>query len=156
MASLMRISQLAEKSGKTNRALRFYEELGILIPQERTASGYRMYGEDALLRIEWIEKLHMIGFSLPEIQEFLLSFKNIAFGPDMMMRLRELYQSKLIETTKTIERLQQLNAELQTSIDYLEVCQKCEPSTASSSCKRCEKQAPAVSPLLISVITNSV
>ncbi|WP_345128150.1 MerR family transcriptional regulator, partial [Streptomyces chiangmaiensis] len=49
-----RISQLAEHSGVPASTLRFYETAGLL-PAERTASGYRVYGEDA--RRGWVRGL---------------------------------------------------------------------------------------------------
>ena len=156
MGPLYRISQIAERTGKTPRAIRFYEELGIVSPQQRTESGYRMYGEDAVLRIQWIDKLHEMGFSLPEIQQFLQSFQEIEFGPKMMDILRTLYQEKLQETKASIQRMQLLASELEASIAYTEQCQQCEPTTEASHCKGCEKHDREDSPMLISIIANSV
>jgi DNA-binding transcriptional MerR regulator len=156
MATLFRISQIAKRTGKTTRAIRFYEELGIVSPQHRTEAGYRMSGEESILRIQWIDKLHELGFSLPEIQQFLQSFQEISFGPEMMDVLRSLYQEKLQETQASIQRLQLLAAELQASISYTDLCQQCEPTTEASQCKGCEKHDRENSPMLISIIANSV
>ena len=40
---LLRIGDLAEKTGKTKRALRLYEEMGLLVPSERSSGGFRLY-----------------------------------------------------------------------------------------------------------------
>ena len=40
---LLRIGDLAEKTGKTKRALRLYEEMGLLVPSDRTSGGFRLY-----------------------------------------------------------------------------------------------------------------
>jgi DNA-binding transcriptional MerR regulator len=45
----MRISQLAARTGVPATTLRFYETAGLL-PAERTAAGYRAYGEDGVDR----------------------------------------------------------------------------------------------------------
>ena len=151
---MFRISQLAEKTGKTKRALRFYEELGILTPTKRTDSGYRMYSQDAISQVEWIDKLHQMGFSLSDIQSFLADFNDLSNGPERMSVLRGIYKQKLAETQQQIKRLQDLHLELQESIDYLSLCSSCAPSTSAGDCPGCRKQE-IQSPMLISVVTNN-
>jgi MerR family Zn(II)-responsive transcriptional regulator of zntA len=155
MNSLYRISQIANKTGKTSRALRYYEELGILTPRERSEAGYRLYGEEAILKIEWIDKLNEIGFSLSEIREFLVSFKEIGSAPDMMAALQRLYQEKLNEVETSILRLQKLSKEIKASISYASLCQaSCSSKTEVSHCKSCEQHGKE-SPDLIAVIAKS-
>ena len=43
MSELLRIGELAKRTNRTVRALRLYEELGILEPAERSSAGYRLY-----------------------------------------------------------------------------------------------------------------
>jgi MerR family copper efflux transcriptional regulator len=43
----MRIGELAEQAGMSTKAIRYYEQIGILAPPARTASGYRSYDEAA-------------------------------------------------------------------------------------------------------------
>ncbi|WP_243901488.1 MerR family transcriptional regulator [Glycomyces niveus] len=56
----MRIGELAEATGATVRALRYYEEQGLLHP-ERTASGQRVYTDDAVAQVHWIRALLATG-----------------------------------------------------------------------------------------------
>jgi len=155
MSPLLKISQLAKRTGKTNRALRYYEELGILEPAQRTESGYRLYGEDSLLRLEWIDKLSEIGFSLPEIQEFLLSFQAIDSAPNVMAALQSMYREKLTEVRANIARLEKLANELDASIAYTSGCQTCSPSTEITHCKSCSVHDDQ-SPMLVSVLAKSL
>src|SRR5262245_57158541 len=53
----LKVGELARLSGKTVRALHLYEERGLLEPIERSKGGYRLYAEDALVRVRWISKL---------------------------------------------------------------------------------------------------
>jgi MerR family Zn(II)-responsive transcriptional regulator of zntA len=46
----MRIGELARRSGVPRTALRYYEQVGLLSPPERTESGYRSYSEEAIDR----------------------------------------------------------------------------------------------------------
>lgn len=58
----MRIGELAERAGVSTRALRYYEEQGIL-HSERTASGQRVYGEPAVERVRLIQYLFSAGLA---------------------------------------------------------------------------------------------
>lgn len=56
----MRIGELAEATGATVRAIRYYEEQGLLHP-DRTATGQRVYTEDAVEQVRWIRMLLETG-----------------------------------------------------------------------------------------------
>ena len=47
----MRIGELAERAGISAKAIRYYEQIGILAPPARTPSGYRAYDQAALGRL---------------------------------------------------------------------------------------------------------
>ena len=53
------------------RTLRFYDKVGLLTPAGRTESGYRLYADADLARLEQILALKFLGFSLDEIKAFL-------------------------------------------------------------------------------------
>lgn len=61
----------AAKTGVTVRTLHVYDRLGLLEPAERTPSGYRLYGDAQLERLEQILALRFVGFSLERIKELL-------------------------------------------------------------------------------------
>lgn len=134
---LLRIGELAERSGRTERTLRFYEELGLLTPVSRTKGGFRLYDDNALLRIDWITRLQDLGFSLPEVKEFLLHLHARPSAPAMMENLREFYATKLTETRAAIERLRALDTELSTALSYLSTCRSCAPTTVKTACRSC-------------------
>lgn len=142
-APLMRIGALAERSGRTERTLRFYEELGLVAPAARTKGGFRLYDEGALLRIEWISRLQDLGFSLPEVKEFLDALHARGSGPEMMGDLREFYATKLEETRSAVKRLRALEGELAMSLAYLHACKSCAPQTGISACRSCEEDEHA-------------
>ncbi|MEU8413810.1 MerR family transcriptional regulator [Amycolatopsis japonica] len=66
----LRISQLAARTGVPATTLRFYETAGLL-PAERTDSGYRVYGEGAVARLEFISSAKVLGLPLEEIRDLL-------------------------------------------------------------------------------------
>lgn len=155
--SLLKVGELAKRSGKTVRAIHLYEELGLLTPAVRSRGGFRMYPQRAVTRMEWIQRLQDMGFSLTEIKTFLRMWEESATAPKAMETVREIFRDKLRETEETLGRLKRLSAELRESLAYLESCRSCEPVHTQGECCSCELhghdgKAP---PLLVEGITRS-
>ncbi len=74
MTNGMTIGKLAKRAGVTTDAIRFYEAEGIVLPAARTRAGYRLYGDDALRRLNFIRHAQCCGMTLSEIRQ-LLSLK---------------------------------------------------------------------------------
>ena len=70
--SLLRIQEVAPETGLTPRAIRYYEELGLLAPAARSDGAYRLYDGEDLDRLRFIRGLRDdAGFSLAEIGQLL-------------------------------------------------------------------------------------
>jgi MerR family transcriptional regulator, thiopeptide resistance regulator len=69
---MYKVSEFAEAAGVTVRALHHYDRLGLLKPSGRTGSGYRLYGERDLARLQQIVTLKFIGLPLKEIKALLV------------------------------------------------------------------------------------
>ena len=65
------ISQVAELTGISTRTLQYYDEIALLKPSELTQSGYRLYNDEALQKLQQILLLKELGFKLKEIKEIL-------------------------------------------------------------------------------------
>ena len=71
-ARLLRIQEVAADTGLTPRAIRYYEELGLLAPAARSDGAYRLYDAGDLERLKFIRGLRDdAGFSLAEIGQLL-------------------------------------------------------------------------------------
>jgi len=151
-----RVGQLANKVGKTVRTIHFYEELGLLQPSERSKGGFRLYSEEALTRIHWIDRLQQLGFSLTEIRTFLSALNEAESGPLAMQKLHAFYTEKLAETQATIERHRALEAELQDSLNYLATCGCCGMDTPRSACATCDEpdHVATATPVLVAAVTD--
>lgn len=68
---LRKIKGFACDAGVSVRTLHLYDRLGLLKPAAVTESGYRLYGEAELERLEHILALRFVGFSLEQINELL-------------------------------------------------------------------------------------
>lgn len=67
----MKIGQLAEATGVSTKAIRYYEDIGVLPTAERAANGYRTYDTSTANRISFIQDAQSAGLSLLEIQMIL-------------------------------------------------------------------------------------
>jgi DNA-binding transcriptional MerR regulator len=67
----MKIGQLAERTGVSAKAIRYYEQIGVLPQARREPNGYRVYETAAADRIGFIQDAQSAGMSLLEIQMIL-------------------------------------------------------------------------------------
>lgn len=156
-AKLLRVGELARAVGKTVRAVHLYEELGLLVPVERTQGGFRLYTENAVDRINWITKLQAIGFSLSEIQGFVREFETADTGRTAAVRVREVFQAKLDEVRQQLIQLQVVENDLVEALEYLESCDGCAPSYKPGECKSCDHEghAAGVAPELFAGLSHA-
>ncbi|TMR01134.1 MerR family transcriptional regulator [Actinomadura soli] len=64
----MRISDAAAAAGTTPRALRFYEQRGLLPPPSRTSGGQRRYGPREVARVRTIRRLLSVGLTVEDLR----------------------------------------------------------------------------------------
>ena len=67
----MKIQEAARLTGVTERTLRYYDRIGLLRPSGMTESGYRLYDDDALRRLQQILFFRELGFPLAQIGEIM-------------------------------------------------------------------------------------
>ncbi|MET9735741.1 MerR family transcriptional regulator [Streptomyces sp. NPDC006458] len=105
-----RISQLADRSGVPATTLRFYETAGLL-PAGRTASGYRVYDDNAVETLAFISSAKLLGLALEEIRE-LLDVRGEGVCGSVRARMLPLITSRLRETDGRIAELRAFSARL--------------------------------------------
>lgn len=150
----LKIGDLARATGKSQRALRLYEELGLLHPGTRTQGGFRVYGPESVERVTWIGKLQELGFTLPQIQELVAATDAVGAPKEAMARVRRLFADKEAEVALQVARLQQLSRELASSLEYLETCvDSCTEASAAggatSCCGTCQQHGDQRAPPLV-------
>jgi len=88
---LLRIGEAAARTGVSERALRYYQELDLIIPSGKTPGGMRRYSEADLARVTRIRELQsLLGLNLEEIAVVLQNDDRIA-------KIRELYHDRRTE-----------------------------------------------------------
>jgi DNA-binding transcriptional MerR regulator len=151
---LLRVGELARRTGKTVRALHLYEELGLLKPADRSRGRFRLYHSTSVARVEWITKLQEAGFSLHAIKDFMQDVEQEPTAPEAMARVRRVFEEKLAETRAARARLEKLEGDLISSLAYLEGCRSCQPDHATGECPNCHIHGheQAKQPLLVAGI----
>lgn len=69
----MKIKEVADLVGISVRTLHYYDEIGLLIPEKTTESGYRVYSEKNLETLQQILFLKELGFPLKKIKKIINS-----------------------------------------------------------------------------------
>lgn len=101
-----KVGALAKRTGVSVRALHHYDELGLLSPSHRSASGYRLYTAADVVRLQQIRSLRMLGFSLEQSREFL---DRPDTTPDRVLQLHIAHLKEQIELQRTLcDRLERV------------------------------------------------
>lgn len=88
-------SQVAKLTGISTRTLQYYDEIGLLKPSQLTPSGYRLYNDEALQRLQQILFFKELDFKLNDIKEIL---RNPEF--DKIQAFKEQKQLLLIKRSR--------------------------------------------------------
>ena len=105
--SLSRIGEVADRLGVSPRTIKYYEEIGLLTPGERSPGGFRLYGEPDVERLQRILRLKDTGFSLAAIREFV-AVRDAAYEATREAVLKETtehLEARERELTARIEKL---------------------------------------------------
>jgi len=94
----MHIGELADRAEMSQRTIRHYDEVGLLVPSGRTTGGFRVYTDRDLERLLVIRRMKPLGFSLEEMAELLRVVDALAdAGPDDTATLAERLDGWLTE-----------------------------------------------------------
>src|SRR5262245_6411737 len=104
----MTIGQLAQRVGLRPSAIHYYEAQGILHSPGRSTNGYRLYGQDAIILLQFVHRCRELGFGLDEIHQLIETSKN-----EIPCTLsRKLIEHHLAEVESEIRRLHWLRDRL--------------------------------------------
>jgi len=144
--SRYRIAEVASRTGFTTPTLRYYEEIGLLPPAERSAAGYRLYDDRAIARLRFVARAKQLGCSLEEIADLAEAWDNDECAP-VKHRLRGLVAEKLDEVEARLAELRALRADLRSAAELLETAPLDGPCDESCGCYAANDSVTTVVPL---------
>lgn len=143
----LQIGEAAERTGLTQRTLRYYEEKGLLAPPSRLDGGFRLYSDEDIGRIEQIKRLkELLGFSLAEIKE-IMSAEDVRLQirsgwrrdadasekAEKLSKSREVTLRQLALVDQKVDLLQQFRQTLTERLDrYAELLARWEAESAAN------------------------
>lgn len=114
----MRIGELAHRTGATTRALRYYEECGLL-GSDRAANGYRDYGPEAVVRVRNIRRLLEAGLGTDDIRELGSCLERDLDHEPACAGAITLYEHRIATVERRIDSLVDVHHSLRTKLDQL-------------------------------------
>lgn len=106
---MLQIGELSKRTGILSTTIRYYEQINLLPRPHRAESGYRIYDEEDVERLQFIKRARALDFALDEIAE-ILAFRERYEPPCqyVMKAMRE----KIDRIQEQIRDLERLGAEL--------------------------------------------
>jgi len=73
----MQIGEVAHQTGLSLRTIRYYEEMGLVVPSARTSGGFRLYTDSDVARLQLIKRMKPLDFTLEETKELLVTLDDL-------------------------------------------------------------------------------
>lgn len=134
---LMRIGDLARRAGTTMRTIRYYEQLGLIVPATRTKGGFRLYEEDELRKLRLIKNLQLVETPLAQVKAFFDQRQRGRVASEIAPGISRLLQQQLREVEKRMAQYRAMQASLQETIEILHCCAECSLEPGPEVCPRC-------------------
>jgi MerR family transcriptional regulator, copper efflux regulator len=143
------IGEVADRSGFSASALRYYEGIGLVEPATRTDAGYRIYDDRTLGRLAFIARAKQLGCSLEEITDLVAVWDGDRCAP-VQRRFHELITDKIRSSQGQIVELTTFVSQLQTAAEQLSGEPVDGPCGDDCACVTATKSAtPMSSPVVV-------
>ncbi len=133
----MHIGEFALEAGTTTRTVRYYEEMGLILPECRSQGGFRCYSDEQLVRLRMILSLKSFEFDLDQIKNILDKRGEHDTGGKLAGAILKDLNGRLTEIDSQIEHYAQVRSELSQAIESLCCCLPCELRSDERRCSSC-------------------
>lgn len=107
------VTELANKSGTTPHAVRYYSRMGLLRPERHPGNGYRLYNQSEVGWLRFIRQAKNLGFSLSEIKEIMHDSDS---GQSPCPRVREILQCRIEDNRKQLDEMESLQRRMEKAL----------------------------------------
>lgn len=139
------IGEVADRSGFSTSALRYYEGIGLVAPAGRTGAGYRIYDDHTLARLAFIARAKQLGCSLEEITDLVGIWGGERCGP-VQRRFHDLVTDKIGDAQRQIVELAALTGQLQVAAAQLAGPASDGSCGPACACSTASAEGPAAKP----------
>lgn len=140
---LLTTGDMARLSNNTLRTVRFYEEMGLLEPEQRTDGGHRLFATTELEKLRLVSELRASGLSLEEIKHLLQLKRRSANGAAAASSVTARLDEQIASMNERIELLSKLKDELERARQLIAGCGHCDNDLFPDSCGDCEVMSKA-------------
>jgi len=122
---MLQVGEVSRKLGMNPQTIYFYERIGLIPPPHRTEAGYRLFTQEDIDRLIFINHTKAMGLSLDDIREILTAKENKS---PTCQTVYDCLQRKAKAIEETIQQLQILRDELLPLINHCQRnidCQDC-------------------------------
>jgi DNA-binding transcriptional MerR regulator len=132
------IGDVAKETGLSLRTIRYYEELGLLRPKSRTAGHFRLYAESDIVRLQAIQTLKELGYTLKDIQAVMRSASTSKTGNELVTNILRDLQKQEALAKKQLKRCKETLKSIDRAGELLAQCLGCDKKPTKSHCLHCK------------------
>lgn len=106
---MLSIGEAARETGLPTKTVRYYADVGLVVPSGRSESGYRLYGDAELRKLAFVRRARAFGFSIDECRELLSLYEDQDRSSADVKRIA---LRRLAEIEERLRDLEKLHSEL--------------------------------------------
>jgi len=138
---LLKIGEVARRTGVTLRTIRYYQSLGLIEAADRTRGGLHLYRTEACDRIQFIRDLRSLDVPLARIKELLHRRRTAQTGAEGTRDVAATLTQSLADVEKRLQQHLVLRHEMTEALGVLEACLRCSVRPLRETCYNCENLA---------------
>lgn len=135
--NLLKIGDVARKTGMSLRTIRYYESLRLIQPAGRTPGGQRLYSPNQCQRLDMIRDLRDLDVPLREIRVLLQQRKNARTGAEAVRGVARLFGRGFVEAARRASTYGRIRAGLSQTLQMMQTCAKCTLIPVPAVCLQC-------------------
>ncbi|MVF23043.1 MerR family transcriptional regulator [Methylocaldum sp. BRCS4] len=110
---LLQVKRLAQRCRVSADTIRYYTQIGLLRPARHPTTGYKLYGEKDVKRVDFIRRARYLGYALQEIAQI---FEEAGRGKSPCPLVRDLIQRHIAENRKRLEEVLELQSRMEQAL----------------------------------------
>ncbi len=110
---MLTVTELANESGTTAHAVRYYTRLGLLRPERNPDNGYRLYQYTEVQWLRFVRQAKQLGYTLSEIREIMHDSDQ---GKSPCPRVREILKRRIEENREQLDSLMDLQKRMEQAL----------------------------------------